>query len=332
MAADYAHRLCPEAIFIKPDFSFYEEYSRKVHQILSRFSPIVAMTSIDEAYLDITGSERLFGEPIELGRKIKEEIRKLGLPSTVGIAKNPTLAKIATNLAKPDGLLYIPAGKEANYINHLDIEMVPGIGERTAKVLRDAGIKTIGDFLKGDKEKMRSLIGKWAEDLWENLTAERGLAIREGRKSISRNTTLQWNTREPNVLESALYQLLKDACEGMREEGWKTTTLTCRVRFADFLTITKRKKVSPTDAHQLLFPVAKRLLSFLMGRSEKKVRLVGVTLSGFTKTNLLQLSFFPPMERMTDFVRLNQTLDHLRKRFGEDKVKEGRLFWRRETD
>jgi len=326
MTVDFAHRLCPEAFFIQPDFPFYEGYSKKVHQILCRFSPIVAMTSIDEAYLDITGTEKLFGEPGDLGKKIKEEIRKLGLPSTVGIAKNPTLAKIATNLAKPDGLLYIPAGKEDEYISHLDIEMIPGIGENTAVVLRDKGIKTIGDFLKIDINILTSIIGKWAKNLRENLTEEKGLEIRGEPKSISRNTTLPRDTRNLEFLESVLYELLRDASIELREWGKKASIVTCRVRFADFATITQRRKISPTDAHQLIFWEAKELLHSLIKRQSKKIRLVGVGLSGFQKSPYVQLSLFEFPERRQALRRLNKTLDLLRKKMKGDKVQEGRIF------
>ncbi len=326
MAADFAHRLCPEAIFITPDFSFYEEYSKKVHQILTQFSPIVAMTSIDEAYLDITGTTRLFGEPLALGKRIKEEIRKLGLPSTIGIAKNPTLAKIATNLAKPDGLLYIPKGQEADYINHLDIEAVPGIGEKTAGILRSAGIKTIGDFLEIDLNILNSIIGRWAKNLREALTEERGLEISGEVKSISRNRTLPQDTRRIDFLESVLYELLKDASIELREWRKKATIVACRVRFSDFETITKQVRISATDAHQLIFPKVKELLHSLIKRRDKKVRLVGVRLSGFTTTPDRQLSLFPLPKKEEALRRLNKGLDFLRRKFGEDKVKEGKAY------
>ncbi|MEO0101311.1 MAG: DNA polymerase IV [candidate division WOR-3 bacterium] len=325
MAIDYAHRLCPEAIIIQPDFPFYEAYSKKIYEILRHFSPIVAMTSIDEGYLDITGTEKLFGEPLQLGRKIKEAIRKLGLPSTVGIAKNPTLAKIATRIAKPDGLFYLPKGKEEEYLASVPVETIPGIGEKNSLILKGAGIKTIGDFLKADITTLNRLMGKWAEKLRKNLTEEKWLEIRERPKSIGRSITLLRDIRNLEILEKTLYELLKEAASELREWQEQATIITVRIRFEDFTTITQRQKISPTDAHQLIFPKAKELLHSLIKKRDKKVRLLGITLSGFT-TYPLQSSLFLPPEREIALQRLNKTLDQIRKKLGEDKVQEGRIF------
>jgi DNA polymerase-4 len=325
MAVSYARRLCPEAIFIKPDFQFYEDVSKKVYETLLHFSPIVAMTSIDEAYLDITNCQKLFGPPLELGRRIKDEIRNLGLPSTVGIAKNPTLAKIATRLAKPDGILFLPPGAEEKFIAHHPVTTIPGIGDKSAQELEKIGIKTIGDFLNSPDSLLVQIMGKWGKKIKENLKGEFWLEIREKPKSISRNLTLPQDTRDIDYLEKILYQLLKEASFELREWQEKAGIITCRVRFSDFTTFTKRKRIIPTDAQQIIFPVTRELFRSLIKMRREKIRLLGVTLSGFTSPPP-QLSLFLSPEKEIALKRLNQTLDKLRKKLGGDKIKEGRIF------
>ncbi|MEO0110312.1 MAG: hypothetical protein ABIL00_06025, partial [candidate division WOR-3 bacterium] len=224
-----------------------------------------------------------------------------------------------------DGLFYLPKGKEEDYLASVPVETIPGIGEKNSLILKGAGIKTIGDFLKAEITTLNRLMGKWAEKLRKNLTEEKGLEIRERPKSIGRSITLLKDTRNLEILERTLYELLKEAASELREWQEQATIITVRIRFEDFATITQRQKISPTDAHQLIFPKAKELLHSLIKKRDEKVRLIGITLSGFT-TYPFQLSLFLPPEREITLQRLNKTLDQIRKKWGEDKVQEGRIF------
>ncbi|RKX68337.1 DNA polymerase IV [candidate division WOR-3 bacterium] len=303
-----ALRLCPHAIFLRGNWANYREYSEKFFKILEKFSPVVEPISLDEAYLDITGTERLFGPPRVLGERIRKEMaRELGLSVTVGIGRTRTIARIATDLAKPDGLLIIHPGDEERILGPLPVSYLPGIGPKLSERLELLGVKKIGDLMATPEWILR-LVGM------ETTPSERSL------RSISRETTLAEDSNDQRFLESLLFYLTDRVATAARKEGVRGETVMVKVRFSDFTTFTRTRRVRPTNLIQELFPVACQLFHSITKGVRKRVRLIGVGISS-RKGVEDQLSLFT-----TRGARINQGVDQVRERFGFSS-----LLWAKEA-
>lgn len=354
MPLSHAHRLCPQAIFLYGNYRNYETYSEKFYEILTHYSPTVEMTSLDEAFLDIKGTQRLFGEPQILGQKLKSKIQeKLSIPTTIGIARNRTIAKIAADHAKPDGLLFIPRGSEQQFILPLSVDVLPGIGPKNLEVLNRLGISKVEDFLKtpswilnlalgvqarlirfliqgGDYRTPLEMPTNNAESIKSTspvTTTSHGLSNRPAfltgqAKSVSRETTFAEDTLDLEFVESLIYYLLERACHALRAENLLAQKATVKVRFSDFKTVLTQKKISATNCQQIIFPVAKHLLRSLL-KERKRIRLVGVNLSNLISETNQYLLFDKRIERLN---HLNLALDRVRIRYGFGSVLAGKIM------
>ena len=319
-----AGRLCPHAIFLDGHYEKYGEYSDRVATILAKFSPVVEMVSIDEAYLDLAGTERLQGPPLGAADKLLRTITSTtGLPCSGGLAATRLVAKVASEQAKPRGLVWVAPGQEARFLAPLSVRKIPGIGEVTERALRALGIQTVEQLSSLSLEKLEKVFGQWGTALYRKGRGGDSyeFVIDAEPKSISHNHTFGEDTEDAETLSAMLSHLSQKACKRLREAGLGTRTLTLTIRYAGFETHTRAKTLTePTCLDADIFAVFQRL--FREHRDpHRKIRLIGVSLSGFTHGSE-QLDLLDA-ERRTKLEKLTSATDHLRDRFGFDAVQFG---------
>jgi DNA polymerase-4 len=316
-----AGRLCPHAIFLDGQHSKYSEWSDRVATILARFSPVVEMVSIDEAYLDLSGTERLHGPPLAAADKLLRLITATtGLPCSAGLAATRLVAKVASDQGKPRGLVWVPAGSEQRFLAKLPIRKIPGIGEVTERALRAMGIETVEQIAAVPQEKLEQVFGQWGTALYRKSRGGDSyeFVIDAEPKSISQNQTFGEDTDDLEAMTTVLSHLSQKACKRLREAGLATRTLTLTIRYAGFETHTRSRTLEePTQLDADIFAIFQKL--FHANRDVKrKVRLLGVGLSGLSHGGV-QLNLLDP-ERRAKLEKLTAATDKLRDRFGFGKV------------
>jgi DNA polymerase IV len=319
-----AGKLCPHAFFLEGHHDKYGEWSDRVATILGQFSPIVEMVSIDEAYLDLAGTERLHGPPLAAADKLLRMItRTTDLPCSGGLATTRLVAKVASDQAKPRGLVWVAPGQEARFLSPLPVRKIPGIGEVTERALLALGIETVEQLAAVEPEKLEKIFGQWGDALYRKARGGDSyeFVIDAEPKSISHNHTFGEDTNDTDALHALLSHLSQKACKRLREAGLATRTLTLTIRYAGFDTHTRAKTLTePTRLDADIFSVFERL--FAEHRDMKrKVRLLGVSLSGLThggeQLDLLEA------ERRERLEKLTRATDKLRDKFGFGKVQFG---------
>ncbi len=326
-----AYRLCPHAIFVPGRPQRYGEISRHVMRIISDFSPVLQQISIDEAFLDITQTANGFGGPKSLAEKLKARIRhEVGLTASVGLAGNMFVAKVASDLQKPDGLTICPPGHEREFLAPLPINKLWGVGPKTEAHLRDYGFHTIGDLAKCSQETLAKKFGKWGAHLWALSNGIDNRAVEEGgpRKSISQEHTWDEDVADPAIVEKRIWKIADDLSRYMREEKIKSRVLTVKIRLEGFLTYTRRQTLSEhTNDAETMREVAVKLFRDFE-REGKKVRLIGVNMSDLNTHGAEQLGLFDqPESKQKD--KVAQLLDTLREKFGEDAAARASLVGER---
>ncbi len=328
-----AGRLCPHAVFLDGHHEKYGEWSDRVATILAKFSPIVEMVSIDEAYLDLSGTERLHGPPLAAADKLLRTITQTtALPCSGGLATTRLVAKVASDQAKPRGLVWVAPGREARFLAPLPVRKIPGIGEVTERALRALGIETVEQIAAVPQEKLETIFGQWGTALYRKARGGDSyeFVIDAEPKSISHNHTFGEDTEDSNALGAMLSHLSQKACKRLREAGLATRTLTLTVRYAGFETHTRSKTLGePTRLDADIFAVFQEL--FRVHRDpRRKIRLLGVSLSGLTHGNE-QLDLLEA-ERRGRLEKLTSAADRLRDRFGFSKVQFGGSLLHDEPD
>lgn len=317
-----AKKLCPHAIFLRGHYEKYREYSEKVCRIFGEFTPIVEMVSIDEAYLDLTGCERLYGSVLRaadiLIRAVKEKTK---LNCSVGASTSHLVSKIASDQAKPHGLLCVIPGCEAKFLAPLPVRRMPGIGKVTEPQLLSLGISTFGDLQASSLEKLKEKFGKWGEYIY---TKSRGgdieaYAFEEEPKSISHETTFDADTADGEEVERAFSYLSQLVARRLRDHKLFARTVGLKLRFTGFETLTRDVTLDePTHLDSVIFAIVLRLLDSAWNR-KRKVRLVGVRASKLERAvfqlNLLEAPKREKLDRVFD------AADKLRGRYGFDAVK-----------
>src|ERR1700757_2151968 len=319
-----AAKLCPHAIFLDGNHAKYREWSDRVATILAKFSPIVEMVSIDEAYLDLAGTERLHGPPFAAAHKLLTTITtSTELPCSAGLASTRLVAKVCSDQAKPRGLVWVAPGMEARFLAPLPTRKIPGIGEVTDRALRALGIEYVHQLADYPQEKLEKIFGQWGTALYRKA---RGgdwyeFVLDAEPKSISQNHTFGEDTSDVAAMESMLSHLSQKACKRLREAGLSSRTLTITIRYTGFDTYTRSKTLNdPVQFDSDAFAVFLSL--FREHRNpRRKVRLIGVALSGLTHGNE-QLDLLDP-ERRAKLDKLTRAADALRDRFGFDKLQFG---------
>lgn len=287
-----AFRLCPHGIYLQGHFKEYARYSRAVKKFLEKYFPVIEQASVDEFYLDFTGCEKIHGAPEQFAKKIQDEIwEKIHLPCSIGIASNKTIAKIASDFRKPRGITFVPHGAEKEFLAPLPIERIPGVGKATFPVLRARGFKTVSDIANASQDYLSVLMGKSGIDLWERANGKGSDYLSAGseRKSISKENTFDTDVVSSEIIEKVLFDLASRVCQLLRNENWVTSTISIKLRYSDFTTITRAKSIIPTDDDKTVYETAVSLFRKAYAR-RVGVRLIGIhlgKLSHFTEQELL---------------------------------------------
>jgi DNA polymerase-4 len=319
-----AGRLCPHAVFLDGHHQKYSEWSDRVASILGKFSPIVEMVSIDEAYLDLAGTERLYGPPLAAADKLLRTItRTTGLPCSGGLATTRLVAKVSSDQAKPRGLVWVAPGMEARFLAPLPIRKIPGIGEVTEKALRALGIETVEQLAGHQQEKLERVFGQWGTALYRKARGGDAyeFLIDAEPKSISHNHTFGEDTADTQELESLLSHLSQKTCKRLREAGLHARTLTLTIRYEGFQTYTRSKTLAQavnldSDIHAIFLGLFREHLD-----RKRKVRLLGAALSGLCHGSE-QLDLLEA-ERRERLEKLTKATDKLRDKFGFGSVQFG---------
>ena len=319
-----AGRLCPHAVFLESRHDLYSEWSDRVAAILGKYSPVVEMASVDEAYVDLAGTERLHGPPFAAAHALLREITaRTGLPCSAGLARTRLVAKVASDQAKPRGLLWVPSGSEEAFLAPLGVRRIPGIGKVTEAALHALGIETVGQLAAATREKLEQNFGRWGTALFRKARGgdTYDFFVDAEPKSISHNHTFPFDTDERIALDATLSLLCQKAMKRLRDAGLSASTITLTLRYAGFETITRAHTLrEPAHLDPLVFEIVRQLFERHWDRT-RKVRLLGVALSTFThggeQLDLLDAG------RREKLERLAQATDRLRDRFGFSKVQFG---------
>lgn len=322
-----AYRRCPHAIFIEGHPHRYLHYSRRVKAILERFSPLVEMASIDEAYLDLTGTEKLLGPPLKAAHSLHEAVRdETSLACSIGMGTSRVVAKISSGLAKPNGVLYVSPGAEAAFLAPLEIRRVPGVGRVMGEKLRKLGIETIGQVASREDVELQRHLGKLGPELARKARGidaggwfSPGFSNRSRPKSISHETTFKKDSRDPARIDATLAKLSQLVARRLREHGLWAGTVQLKLRFDDFSTITRaRSLATPTQLDTVILETV-RGLNRLHRKRGKAIRLLGVHAGGLREVAHHQQSLFAE-DRREKLTRALRAVDAARERFGESSV------------
>jgi len=320
-----AYKLCPQAVFVPGHRERYSEYSHKVFEVLQRFSPRVEMASIDEAYLDLTGTERLHGPPLRAAHNLHQSVQNTtGLNCSIGIAASRLVAKVASDQAKPNGVLWIVPGAEAAFLAPLDVRKIPGVGKVTEKQLHASGIRNVGDLARLDQEYLEERFGKWGLALaGKSRGADAGGwfdgEVGEGNdpKSVSHEFTFSVDTADATELDTMLVRLSEMVARRLRDHRLYARTLQIKLRYSDFSTFTRSRTLDHATHIDAELARASREL-FHSNWNRRAIRLLGVYAqqleSSEGQTSLLE-------ERRTEGWRKTlEAVDHIREKYGDDGI------------
>ena len=321
-----AYKMCPQAIFVPGHPERYREYSGRVFEILNRFSPKVEMASIDEAYIDMTGTERLFGPPLRSAHQLHEAVKKeTALNCSIGIASSRLVAKITSDQAKPNGIMQVVTGMEARFLAPLEVRRIPGVGKVMEQNLHQMGIRLIGDLATVSVDQLQARFGKWglalagkAQGLDAGSWFDADIGEGDEPKSVSHEHTFNEDTRDPAQVDATLAHLAEKVARRLREHRIAARTVQLKLRYSDFTTITRAHTfATPTLLDIDLVEQSRRLLYANWDRT-RTIRLLGIHTSGFEEeTGQLGLLDSDRTERWRQVLG---TADKLRDRFGESAV------------
>lgn len=288
-----AYKLCPHGIYLHGHGDEYTRFSKSVKNILEQYAPLIEQASIDEFYLDMTGTRKMYGSMFAFATKLQREIwDKLALPCSIGIGSNKTVAKIGSDCMKPKGITYIIPGMEEQFLAPMPVETIPGVGKVMQKNLNVRGIYTIGDITKLPSDYFGTAFGKYGIDLWRKAHGEgtEYLTIQRERKSISRETTFGNDVTSEEEIKNTLFYLTGKVCQSLRKRGWEASTIDIKLRYTDFQTLTRSKTIKPTDDDKIIFEAAWELMKKAKAR-RVGVRLIGVGLTNFSPLNQQEYLF-----------------------------------------
>jgi len=317
-----AWRRCPQGIYVRGDMAKYVRVSERIMAIFLQFTDRVEQVSIDEAFLDVTGSRTLLGSGIDMARNVKQIIcQDLQLTASVGVAGNKFVAKVASDLQKPDGLVVVEPGREQEFLAPLPIRRLWGVGPKTEEALSRLGIRLISDIARMERAELALRLGQSGEHLWQLAHGrdDREVSPEEGFKSIGHETTFDRDTGDRRLLHDTLLELTEKVSRRLRAHRARGRVITVKLREADFSTSTRRTTLpQPVDTTEKIFPVAWRLIQGLM-RQGKLVRLIGVYASHLaTPEEAGQLPLFEPAPERDR--KLAQAFDKITNRFGDHSI------------
>ena len=338
MTVQKALKLCPHMILVPPDHKFYQQKSCEVMKLLSNYTPLVEKNSIDEAWLDMTGTQNLFGSPLEAAKMIMEDIKtNLGLWCSIGISENKFLSKMASDMKKPLGITELWKKDIELKLWPLPVKFMYGIGEKTAYKLNTIGIETMGDLAKVDKNHVYNILGKPGIELYERANGIDFSPVAVGSpddmKSIGRSTTLPEDVKDIEKLKYILMELSEDVGMTARKHNKKGRVVHITLKFSDFNVINRQTTVAPTcftnDIYHAGYDLLKKNLP-----SNKAVRLIGITLGGFEENCLSeQISIFDiATDSKSNFIennkhgKIDEVMDKIRDKYGFEKISRASLI------
>ena len=326
MAAARAKVLCPHAVFLTPRIEYYASVSRQIREIFEQFTPLVEPLSLDEAFLDVAGSESLFGSSAAIGRQIKQRIRsELKLVASVGVAPNKFVAKIASDLQKPDGFVVVEADQVQSFLDPLPVGRLWGVGKVTNKVFAQMSIRTIGQLRQLPVEALQSRFGSSGEHYWQlahGIDDRQVVPDREA-KSISAETTFAEDISDTEVLREWLVGLVEQVARRLRRHEIRGRTIELKVRFADFKTITRMLTLAaPTNITQELLDAGIELLTQRLPPRHLAVRLLGFGVNKLDDSGGSQQQLFDQPHRARDR-ELDRVADQITVKFGKSAIQRG---------
>jgi nucleotidyltransferase/DNA polymerase involved in DNA repair len=329
-----AWRRCPHAVFLPPRGRLYGEASRAIFEIFEHYTELVEGLSVDEAFLDVTASRRLFGDGPTIAQTIKDEIRaKQSLTASVGVASSKYVAKVASDLEKPDGLVVVEPGSEAEFLAPLDIKRLWGAGPKGQQALRGLGCRTIGDVAALDAAILVRRFGEAGGMHFHRLSHgldDRRVNPGHERKSLGKERTFGEDVSDRRVVERRLFGLCEGVAASLRRRKLAGSTVTVKLRFEGFETLTRRRTLdAPVDTLETLWPAARELFHDA-DRPGRKIRLIGVTVSGFESAPP-QLGLFEATAPDIDH-RVAEVVDRLSERYGRGTVTRAALLEEKKTD
>ncbi|MEQ8636484.1 DNA polymerase IV [Gimesia maris] len=321
-----ARQLCPQAHFFPVRMSDYAEVSQSLQKIFRKYTPLVEPLSLDEAFLDVSGSQLLFGNGREIAASIKQEVRhSLQLIASVGVAPNKFLAKIASDADKPDGLVVVEPDKIQEFLDPLPVSRVWGIGKMATQRFNRLGIQTISQVRVLEPKILTELFGEQGLHLW-NLSQgldERAVIPERQAKSISRETTFSSDVNDLEILRIILMDLVEDVSRRLRQNKLRGKTIQLKIRYDDFSTFTRSTTVSqPTDLTREIEQSALLMLDQKLPERPLSIRLIGVGVTGFQSGSQHQKSLFDE-EDQQKYSRLDQVKDQIASRFGSNSIIRG---------
>jgi DNA polymerase IV len=331
MGERQARRLCPQAVVVRPRMKAYSEASAAMFEVFRDTTPLVEGLSIDEAFLDVGGLRRIAGPPADIAARLRADVReRVGIPVTVGVARTKFLAKVASGVAKPDGLLVVPVDAELSFLHALPVERLWGVGVVTARKLRERSLTTVADVARLDQAALEEILGRAAGRHIHALAHNRDprpVVVGRRRHSIGTQRALGRRRRLPEMLETDLLALVDRLARRLRAAHRVARTVTLRLRFDDFSRATRSHSLpEATGETSTLLDVARTLLSEAMPMiRERGITLIGLTFGSLSNDDAVQLAL--PFDGR-DLAAIDATLDRLRDRFGSSVVTRGALLGR----
>jgi DNA polymerase IV len=321
-----ARRLCPQGIFLPGDFEAYRTHSNRFREVLLSFTPLVEPISLDEAFLDVGGAVRLFGDPVEIARRIRRDVaREVGVTCSVGVAAAKFVAKLASADCKPDGLLHVRAGGTLAFLEPLPVGRLWGVGEKTADLLGRLAIRTIGDLGRTPEPILERLLGEAAARHLSDLSRgfdERVVVPYEPPKSVGHEETFDRDLDDEAEILRELLHLSGKVAARLRDDGFRARTVTLKSRLANFTTLTRSRTLSdPTDVGADLYRVVAELYRSLPGTG-RRIRLLGVQGSGLVPAGAEQLALL----RGERWGEVERTIDRIERRFGRGAATQATLI------
>jgi DNA polymerase-4 len=323
MPASQALRLCPGLIIVHGHYGDYTDYSDRLYERMREVAPVVERVSIDEMNMDFTGCEGLYNNDLPGFMKTLQTmvLKEFSLPCTIGLASNKTIAKIAATSVKPAGVRFVPHGEEAQFLAPLPVDALPGIGVKTAPRIRKKGFNLVSDLQALSRRQMMDIFGSHGEWLFDVAHGGGSDTIHPDhtRKSIGREETFMHDIEDRNQLERLLHELVEDVCASLRRKHWKTRTITLKLRYADFKTITRATTIDPTQDDAVVFDSVRQMLHKAYTR-KLPLRLLGVSLRNFVTADQTELSLFPQTQSRD---KMLDAINEIHKKFGNDVIHVG---------
>ncbi|GBD90248.1 DNA polymerase IV [bacterium BMS3Abin04] len=317
-----AYRLCPNGIYLHGHHKEYSRFSKAVKHLLKQYAPQIEQASIDEFYMDFTGTQRIYGSMFAFASKLQKEIQeKLSLPCSIGIGSNKTIAKICSDYAKPKGITYVLPGMEKEFLSPLPVEIIPGVGKVMQKALHEKGFRIIGDITKVPEDYFLVAFGKYGSALWKkaNGGGHKYLNPPQKRKSISKERTYGKDEINKTKIETTLFKLTGEVCQLLRNKNWQASTISIKLRYSDFVTLTREKTIKPTDDDKIIFDTALNLFRKAYTR-RVSIRLIGIRLTKFSEFSEQEFLFD---DKDTIRKKMFRAITKIRDKFGYSSIKLG---------